>query len=301
MANVLSIEDADSRIVHHLVKDLRSGPRSRCHRDSTSDTICRLLVKFGTAAGSLLDQQMRRLELRHLECRRNLDVRGQEARQAGRRQETMSSAIRATCTCGFAFDEDTKLIPTFMLGKRTADIARRFMVDLASRMQSADADRHGVRAGIIPQISDGRIRRLSRGGRPGVRRQLPLRPDLIKDYRNADHARSLRGPRNGRCRTARDMRRHRRLHDLHVSHVERNNLTIRTFMKRFTRLSLGFSKKLENLAAATVPARRVLQFLLGNAGEQGTGDAPGTGGCGGNHPGGLVGRGSGQRGLVRRI
>ena len=32
--------------------------------------------------------------------------------------------------------------------------------------------------------------------------------------------------------------------------LERNNLTIRTFMRRFTRLSLGFSKKLENLAAA---------------------------------------------------
>ena len=36
-----------------------------------------------------------------------------------------------------------------------------------------------------------------------------------------------------------------------TSHVERCNLTIRTFMKRFTRLALGFSKKLDNLAAAT--------------------------------------------------
>jgi len=36
-----------------------------------------------------------------------------------------------------------------------------------------------------------------------------------------------------------------------TSHVERNSLTIRTFIKLFTRLAFGFSKKLENLATAT--------------------------------------------------
>lgn len=33
-------------------------------------------------------------------------------------------------------------------------------------------------------------------------------------------------------------------------HIERNDSTIRSLVKRFTRLSLGFSKKLDNLAAA---------------------------------------------------
>ncbi len=43
-----------------------------------------------------------------------------------------------------------------------------------------------------------------------------------------------------------------------ISHIERFNLSLRTFVKRFARLSLGFSKKLRNLKAAV--ALHVLHY-----------------------------------------
>jgi hypothetical protein len=42
----------------------------------------------------------------------------------------------------------------------------------------------------------------------------------------------------------------RKIGSICTSHVERNKLATRTFMKQFVRLALGFSKKLENLEAA---------------------------------------------------
>ena len=69
---------------------------------------------------------------------------------------------------------------------------------------------------------------------------------IIKDYRNANivyQPSELVGTkRTGRRGIGKGEER-----TICTSHVERSNLTVRTFMKRFTRLALGFSKKLECL------------------------------------------------------
>jgi hypothetical protein len=53
-------------------------------------------------------------------------------------------------------DQDTRLVPTFALGKRSADMARRFCVDLAGRMTRPNphaSDAHGYQpAGYLNRV-----------------------------------------------------------------------------------------------------------------------------------------------------
>ena len=72
---------------------------------------------------------------------------------------------------------------------------------------------------------------------------------IVKDFRNARMPYTpseIVGSQPTGIRRIRD----NEVRTVCTSHVERNNVTIRTFMKRFARLTLGFSKKLENLSAA---------------------------------------------------
>jgi IS1 family transposase len=143
-----------------------------------------------------------------------------------------------------ALDTDPKLVVSFAVGKRTSEVTETFIADLESRLFRAPDTTGDNR----PQLStDGwlpylpAIARSFRGtARHGV---------LIKKYVNAETGRYSPPGLKGTERI--DINGIRDLGTICTSHVERLNGSIRQFMKRFTRLTYAFSKKLENLAAAT--------------------------------------------------
>jgi len=246
MANVLKAEKQ-----LEIVKNLVNGQSIRATERITGvhrDTICRFLVRIGNGCRELLDAEMRNLTLNHLQCDEIWTFCG---KKQGKLDADTKRMIfdQGDIYLWVAFDEETKLIPTFVLGKRTADMARRFMVDLASRIKLPKATDTGIRPGCIPQISTDGFNAYPEAVDLAFADNCQY-GILVKDYRNTDMpgryaAPELIGAERRIVRGDIDA------FSICTSHVERNNLTIRTFMKRFTRLSLGFSKKLQNLAAAT--------------------------------------------------
>jgi hypothetical protein len=145
-------------------------------------------------------------------------------------------------------------MPSFMVGKRSADNARRFLTDVAGRLTFPNAhasDAHSYMAGGYQPITQ-----ISTDGFSAYPEAVDLAfgpyakyGTIIKDYRNAAliyHPSEIVGTK----RKARRNMTPREERSICTSHVERLNGTQRLFLKRLNRLTYAFSKKLRNLECA---------------------------------------------------
>jgi IS1 family transposase/transposase-like protein len=139
-----------------------------------------------------------------------------------------------------ALDSETKLLISHLVGKRDATYANEFVRDLSERLQpmwrcqfTSDGFRpyvEAVEAAFGADINFAQLVKVY--GKPGS-----AGPDW---YGAPKVIEAVPNPVSGNPDLA----------HVSTSHVERANLSFRTQLHRFTRLALGFSKKLPNLKAA---------------------------------------------------
>src|SRR6266567_2371690 len=156
MANVMSVEKRNT-ILRLLVEgnSIRSVTRLM---GTDIKGVLRQLLWAGEHCQRLMDDRFTGLTLTHLETDEMWTFVGKKQSRLTVDERRERSDI-GDVYLWYSIDQDTKLVPTFLLGKRSADNTRRFMVELRSRLEMPKphaSDRHGFnRPGFqyVTQIS----------------------------------------------------------------------------------------------------------------------------------------------------
>ena len=213
---------------------IRSTERiTNLHRD----TIIRLLMLAGEWCISVMDSMMRDLRCKKIQSDEIWTFVAKKAKHV----KPEDPAEMGDAWVFVAIDADTKLIPAFTVGKRDRSTTYEFLQNVQARL----AEEHRF------QLSTDGFHFYQRGVEDVFAGQADF-AQVIKLY--GDHGQH---DATGRYSPARIVETIIKIRDgrpdpcyISTSYVERQNLTMRIAIRRFTRLTNAFSRKLDNLKAA---------------------------------------------------